>query len=689
MSKAIGTHRKRRAHSLALQAITAMCAVVAAASALAHDDGSVEEILVVGRAESQIGESVSASQGFVGYDDIRLPPLLRVGELVEAVPGMVATQHSGTGKANQYFLRGFNLDHGTDFSASLNGVPINFRTHGHGQGYLDLNFFIPELVETTQYTKGPYHADVGDFSSAGHAAFRYADSLDAPQVTLSAGEFGHRRGLAAGTLNLGHDTLTAALDVTRYSGPWDLDEDAETEKAYLSYAGHVGEMDARLSFLSYQGSWRSTDQVPRRLIEQGAISRLGFVDPDLGGETRRNDLIAELRGANSSLVAYVTDYDFELYSNFTYFLDNPENGDEFEQVDRRTRFGVNYRSAYELDQGRLLSWGVDLQHDDIREVGLHSTRSRERLATVRSDRVDESSAAAWLKAEVPLGDRVRVQPGVRVDHYRWDVTAQRAENSGDGQDTLVSPSLSAAWRVGESAELYANWGRGFHSNDVRGSTITVDPQSGESVAPVDALVRSAGSELGLRWEPNDRFNATIVAFQISLDSELLFVGDAGTTEAVGGSQREGVELNTFWRPVPELVLHANYTRVNSGFDEDSGEGREIPGAIPEAATFGATWSMTDEFVVSMRGRYFRGAPLIESGVVSSDSATLMNLAATYQWENTQVRLEAFNLFDSSDADIAYFYASRLAGEPAAGVEDVHLHPFEPRALRLSVTYSFL
>ena len=289
----------------------------------------IEEIFVYGRAEHHIGTAATASEGLVGYADFQLPPLLRVGELVEAMPGMVATQHSGTGKANQYFLRGFNLDHGTDFSAHLDGVPLNMRSHGHGQGYLDLNFLIPELVATAVYRKGVHHAEKGDFSSAGSIDFAYYDRLPEGILEARLGEHGYGRGVMAGSVDLAQGSFTGALDVTAYAGPWQLEENLQQTRLYLGHTFELAGAEARIAFHGYDGSWNATDQIPQRAVRSGLIGRTGFIDPDLGGETRRLGITAQASLPNWQLGGYFLDYDFALFSNFTYLLDDPLLGDEF------------------------------------------------------------------------------------------------------------------------------------------------------------------------------------------------------------------------------------------------------------------------------------------------------------------------------------------------------------------------
>ncbi len=304
------------------------------------DERLVEEIVVYGRAERHIGTAGTASEGIVGYADFHFRPLLRVGELVESVPGMVATQHSGTGKANQYFLRGFNLDHGTDFSAHLDGVPLNMRSHGHGQGYLDLNFIIPELVETAAFRKGPYHAEKGDFSSAGSIDFTTAERLQRRTVQMTLGEWGYRRGMAAGTADIGGGALTGAVDATFSAGPWQLDENLKQAKLYLGHAFDWRGAAVRASLQAYDAHWDATDQIPKRAVAAGLVDERGFIDPDPGGRTRRLALTAQAAFDAWQVGGYFLDYDFRLFSNFTYLLEDPVLGDEFEQRDRRHVWGA-------------------------------------------------------------------------------------------------------------------------------------------------------------------------------------------------------------------------------------------------------------------------------------------------------------------------------------------------------------
>ena len=640
------------------------------------------EIIVYGRQIEQIGNAATASEGTVGYADFQAKPISRVGELAENVPGLIATQHSGTGKANQYFLRGFNLDHGTDFAGFVDGVPVNMRSHGHGQGYLDLNFIIPELVERIDYRKGPYHAETGDFSLAGSASFATYDRLPQPFAEATIGEYGYYRSLAAGSARLGASDLLLGLEGTLSNGPWVLDEDLEKLNGLAKLSGDRWHAAARV----YHASWTSSDQVPRRAVESGLIPRFGFIDPDLGGRTTRLSLDGGAELGPLSLSAYAVRYLFRLTSNFTYFLDDPLNGDEFQQRDRRSIFGGAIRYATDGAVGGLpvaFRLGADGRYDDIGLVGLYRSTAGIQRKTVREDALDEYSLAIFGEAELALSQRLRAMLGLRGEAYGFDVRASQATNSGNGDDMLLLPKASLAWRPGRHAELYASYGEGFHSNDARGAAIAVDPVSGEPAARVPLLVRGRGAELGARVE-YPRFNVSLALFRLAIGSELVFVGDAGGTEPSPPSRRQGAEATLFWRPARGVTLDGSASFTRARFRG----GERVPGAVGEALAGGATVDFGRGFSGTMRVRHFGSAPLIEDDSVRSEATTLINAGAYYSFDSGRIALDLFNLFDARDPDISYFYASRLPGEPVEGVEDIHFHPVEPRQLRASLRLTF-
>lgn len=643
-----------------------------------------DRIVVYGRALEQVGVAQSGSQGTVGYEDFTNVPISRTGELVENVPGVIATQHSGSGKANQYFLRGFNLDHGTDFAGSVDGVPINMRTHGHGQGYLDLNFIIPETLERIDYRKGPYFADVGDFSAAGAVAFTTADVLD-PLAKFEAGDFGFRRIVAGGSTNVGSGNLLLTAEAQFYNGPWVLDENLERFAGLIKFSTQGDESDISIQINAYDASWASTDQVPLRAIESGLIDRFGFIDPDLGGETTRLGVVANGSAGSTGLNAYATYYDFRLVSNFTYFLEDPRDGDQFVQSDKRWVLGGSI--DHKMSIGPIgLTVGADLRHDAISGVELFRSVGGTAAAPVRTDSVDQTSVALFADGEITLAPGLRAILGLRYDHMFYDVSADLAANSGGGNDGFLAPKASLAWQVSDYLELYGNYGQSFHSNDVRGAAITVDPMSGDPADRVPVFARAEGAEIGARVQQGG-FHVSLVGFWLKLDSELVFVGDGGATEANDGSRRFGSEANLFWRPVDWLLLDASYAYTNARYVGLSNGVRKIPGAVPEVLSGGLTVQPVDAVSLTTQIRHLGNAPLIEDGSIESDPTTLVNLGGYWYIGSLTLGAELFNVFDVKNADITYFYESRLAGE-AAGVEDLHVHPVEPRQLRVSLSFRF-
>ena len=376
---------------------------------------------------------------------------------------------------------------------------------------------------------------------------------------------------------------------------------------------------------------------------------------------------------------------FSLFSNFTYFLDDPVNGDEFEQLDERSYYGASLAHYDRLNDRLDVRFGVDVRYDDISDIGLFKTAGRRRLSTVRRDQVEEFSLSGWAELEYAVTDRLRMMAGLRGDYFDAEVTAlSLPTNGGSADDTLISPSAGLAWQPLDGLELYANYGRGFHSNDVRGATISLDPISNTPVDQVPILVKSEGAELGARLEMGN-VRASVALFMLDLDSELVFVGDAGTTEANDGSSRTGIEASLFWQPTDWLTADLSAAYTDAQFDIASPADR-IPGAV--GTVFGGgLLARFDPLTLSARVRHFGSAPLIEDNSVRSSPTTLVNLAASYEWNAVTLSLELLNAFNARDADISYFFASQLAGE-AAPVEDIHFHPVEPRQLRAGIRFSF-
>jgi hypothetical protein len=656
-------------------------------------DSAPDDIVITGRRKNLIGNATTASEGRVGSEEIRARPLLRSGDLLEFVPGLVATQHSGSGKANQYFLRGFNLDHGTDFSTTVDGMPVNMPTHGHGQGWSDLNFLIPEAVHELSYAKGVYTADAGDFSSAGSARFTLSNSLSNNVAELSVGSFGHLRGVLLRSVRIGPGNVLFAGEVQRFNGPWtDIEEKVRKNNALVRYSAPLGTGTGHLTAMAYTNRWRSPDQIPERVVDQRVLDRFGSIDLTLGGRSSRLSLSGGWEGSalggELSASAYIVRSKLNLFSNFTYFLDDPINGDQFRQVDDRSVAGFELGERWAIGASHL-RLGIQGRFDDIGRVGLYRTSARQPVSTVREDAVRQGSLGTFASYELPIGERLRSTLGVRYDVFRAKVDARSLpENSGSTRDGKLSLKANLAYRVTEPLELYASYGEGLHSNDARGTTIRRDPVSGEPADRVPALVGSRGAELGARWFPAGKLNASLVAWTLDLESELLFVGDAGGTEASRPSRRQGVELGVYLLNTGSLSgeLELSYTRAR--FRDADPAGRHIPGSIPLVISGGVTWKPAPGWAVTPRVRYVGRYALIEDSSVRADPSMLVNLRLARDWQRFGLALDLFNLLDRRDQDVAYFYPSRVPGEPLGGVDDVHSHVFQPRGARLSLRTSF-
>jgi len=681
-----------------------ICSLLLAAggSVAAQDVPQLSAVEVRAQVENLEGVAMAGSEGVVSGQRLATVPLQRPGEVLEMVPGLIVTQHAGDGKANQYFLRGFNLDHGTDFATYVAGIPVNMPTHAHGQGYTDLNFLIPELVDRIRYRKGPYFADEGDFSSVGVARIDYLRKIDGTLATITAGQNGYGRALLAGSPEVGAGNLLYAVELFTNDGPWEIPENYRKYNGVLRYSQGSHNDGFSVTGMAYRGDWTSTDQVAKRAIDGGYISRFGTLDPTTGGETYRYSLSGDWarRGTDSQSLANVwwLKSGLDLWSNFQYCLNdyvangNCDTGDQFKQAERRQAGGFTASHAIFDRWGGFdveNSFGVLGRIDRIRPVGLYNTANRIAWNTVREDRVTQRNLSLWAQNETRWTSWFRTVAGLRGEAYDFTVDANLPDNSGKTSDQMLTPKFSMIFGPWRKSEFYLNYGQGFHSNDARGTTIRVDPADG--VTPVDRvqpLVRTTGYEAGVRSEPLAGWQTTLALWQLQSDSELLFVGDAGTTEASRPSRRYGVEWNNLYLPTSWLAFDADLAWSHAQFTDGDPVGKYIPGAVQTTANVGITIDQLGPWFGALRWRYFGPRPLIEDNSVRSASSSLTNLRVGYRLSpKTQISLDAFNLFDNDVNDIEYWYDSQLPNETAPAF-DRHIHPAEPRTLRLTFAHRF-
>jgi outer membrane receptor protein involved in Fe transport len=676
----------------------------------------------------------SSSEKNVSGDDVNARPFSRPAEALEAVPGLIVTQHSGDGKANQYFLRGFNLDHGTDLAISVDDMPVNMRTHAHGQGYADLNFLIPELIGSVNIRKGPYFADEGDFSSVGSVHVGLFDSIRT-MASMTVGSFGYRRILGITSTKLGDGTLLIAGEANTYNGPWDNPDSLRKLNGVVRYSRGTPDDGFSLTGMAYANKWNSTDQVPSRAIASGEIGLYGALDPSDGGNSNRFSLSGRWaqtnEGGSSKANFYVIKSSLNLWNNFTYSLTDPVNGDQFHQYDDRILGGINGSHVFKSQLAGLpmeTEIGVQSRYDDIR-LDLNNTVQRQFLSPIRSDAVQEGSVGLFAQNTLHWTDWLRTNVGWRGDFYQTAVNSFfTPANSGSANAFIGSPKFGVVIGPFAKTEFFVNAGEGFHSNDARGVTITESPTDGSPLQASPFLVKTKGAEIGLRTKLIPKLESSVSLFLLDSASEILFSGDAGDTQASRPSRRYGIEWTNDYRPLSWLTLEGDIALTHARFRGDdpaqaavyaslagfpaaqigNAPGNYIPGAPNAIASAGIRLGEKTGWFSGLRYRYFGPRPLTEDNAFVSPATGLLKGQLGYRFDSGwRVQLDAYNLLNSHSDQITYAYGSLLksdslfamcfpaAGAPTApaavcqnGVMDRVLHPVEPLAIRLTVVGQF-
>jgi hypothetical protein len=683
----------------------------------------LETITVVATGVSHMD---AASAGDVGRDQIAGQPLLRPAAVLESVPGLIVTQHSGEGKANQYFLRAFNLDHGTDFAIEVDDMPVNMVTHAHGQGYSDLNFLIPELIADLHYKKGPYYADEGDFATAGAARFGLISEPPA-SATLGYGADGYRRGLLLGSTRIAGGTLLAAGDAYHNDGPFEVPDDYLRLNGVLRYRQGDDRDFFSATAMAYRGRWNATDQVPERAIDAGLIGRFGSLNPSDGGESSRSSLsfsrARQSKGGAEQISAYVIRYQLDLWSTFTYDLRNPQSGDQMLQHDDRIVYGLKgSRTWAGVLAGQPVTnlLGVQARFDDIRDVGIFPTLRRQILGTTQDAGVRESSAALYAESSIEWREGLRTVIGAREDRFDFRVAdkmraADGACNlrsdplgcdSGSRSSSLFSPKVGLILGPWDKTMYFLNLADGYHSNDARGIT-----RSGENpaVTPVTPLTRATSAEIGLRSTSVPNLEASLALFRLKLSSELVFSGDAGVTAPTGATTRTGIELGSTYRISDWLSAELNAALTRARFDRDAppddlgcGDaaashpcarpiaivGRYVPGSPTRVVDAGLSARRESGWFGALRARHFGESPLVEDDGARSPAYTTVDGQIGYRGpHHFLLALDVFNIAGVKWNDIEYYYVSRLRGA-AAPQADYVVHPGVPRTFRARVEFRF-
>jgi TonB family protein len=629
---------------------------------------------------------VTAASSFSVQDrDFQLRPIGSVQDILRVTPGLVMVQHSGGGKASQYFLRGFDADHGTDLALSIDGVPINLVSHAHGQGFADTNFIIPEVVERVEITKGPYFPSQGDFATAGAVNLVSRDAFERSSVALGLvdspghGAAGYR-GLAIASPRFEAVPVKAtfAAEIGRTNGPFDNPEGWDRYRLFNKLSFHpTAASSLSLTEMSYAGDWHGSGQIPARAVAEGLITRFGSLDPDEGGSTARHQLALQYRlhpTETSELRAlfYLAAYRFNLYSNFTLYLRDPDLGDEIEQVDRRTFYGgkVSYRVLHNV--GRVLldtTIGADVRSDDVHEE-LWDTLHRRQVTAVRSDDVQETFMAAYLNEEITPATWLRADLGARADLLSFavdnrlpegDPSAPRSGTDGAHQfSPKASLILTPLDRPGAELDLYVNYGRGFHSNDVRG--VFVEP-------PVTPLARAEGEEVGARARLFQRWDLAAALWRLDLQNETIWNGDDGTTAVSGPTTRRGVELETRFEVTPWLAADLELTFTHSQFTTDLETGGGLALAPKQTWAGGVSGRHALAGGVARGGLRFYGIgdrPATDDGALTAPGFTQVDLHLGWRRRWFDLAFDVENLLDGDFRAAQFATVSRLRTEPAVG-----------------------
>ena len=662
-------------------------------------------ITVTSPVGNDVGTSDAASAGEVSGEQLNALPLLRPGDALDTIPGLVVSQHSGDGKANQLFLRGFNLDHGTDFATTIQGVPVNMPTSAHGQGYTDLNYLIPELVDRIDYRKGPYFSPASDFSSAGSANIYYRSVLEQNIVNLTFGGYGYRRALFAGSTYLhpplgpsvvqSGPVLLGALEVQRADGPWTVPEDLKKTNAVLRLSDGTQARGWSIDAAYYSANWTSTDQVPVWLIEKKKIDRFSGLDATDGGKSGRAILATEWHSQNASgyarANAFMQHYDLSLWSNFTYFANNPINGDQFHQFEKRNFLGGNVVRGWNhklLGNDSTTEIGFQVRYDSIR-LGLANTQERILLNTVTDDQVNQSLSSLYFQNTTTWAPWLRTVIGARADYINMTSTSfLQSQNAGSASAAVASPKVSLIFEPWQKTEFFLNAGGGIHSNDARGVIYRVDPNTGLPLTQVPALVQTFGKEIGMRTELISGLKSSVAIWSLSSGSELIYSADSGTTEPKDGSQRYGIEwnneltVNKYLKITGDLALtRAYYTSSNA----NGASGNLIPNAPSTVGQITAVFGKYGPWSGAAQYRYIGSYPLAQDGSLAAPSTSLANLRLQYELSaNAAVALDALNIFNRQYYDIAYQQDFRVSPGAPYISNGMTAHPGEPRQFRLTL-----
>ncbi|WP_435578495.1 TonB-dependent receptor [Gilvibacter sp.] len=623
--------------------------------------------------------------------DLKLNPAQSSQKLLQRVPGLFIGQHAGGGKAEQIFLRGFDIDHGTDINLSVDGLPVNMVSHAHGQGYSDLHFVIPETLSNIDFGKGPYEANRGDFTTAGYVAFNTKNRIDRSSISVSYGDFASFRTVGLFKLLDGDKTQAyAAGSFNAFDGPFISPQNFNRVNLFTKFNTRISNDEKlEISASHFSSKWTASGQIPWRAVLSGQIDRFGAIDNTEGGNTSRSNLVFNhfkrlKNGGKLNSTLYYSRYDFELFSNFTFFLENPVDGDQIRQFEDRELMGFQTALDHKFSLGEQVvkyQIGAGLRYDNVDDIELSRTKNRkETLEQLAFGDVDQTHGFLFASANLTLG-KWRFNPGLRLDGFQFDYTDRLSPTFSNQTATTLrlTPKFNLFYQPKSELQFYLKNGLGFHSNDSR---VSVTPGAVDSTLP-----KAFGTDLGLNFKPSEKLFLNFALWHLYLEQEFVYVGDEAVVEPSGETRRLGFDLGLRYQPTPWLYLQQdlNYAYARS-LEAPSGEDR-IPLAPSWTATGSATVDFSNGFSGGLRYRFIDDRPANEDDSIVAAGYFITDANIAYSVGNWRFGISVENIFDTEWEETQFATNSRLQNE-ALPVEEIHFTPGTPRFIRGQITYSF-
>ncbi len=679
----------------------------------------VEEVTVTASRQNLISIAKTASEGSVTQEELELRPVYRVGQLLETVPGLVVTIHSGEGKANQYLLRGVNLDHGIDFANFIDDMPINRPSNTHGQGYSDLNFILPQLLGGLDYTKGPYYAEIGDFGAVGSEHLKLVDALP-NQVSTSIGTDGSQELFGGGTLHFDDGSrLLGGAEISHLDGPWDPGENYRKIALAGRYVSGDEDDGYSLSAMFYKGQGRNITDQPLRAIQDGQIGLYGTLDPTDGSDSNRWSLSGHYGvtgdGWRLKASAYYIHSTMTLWNDFTHFLNDSANGDQEQQDETRDTLGGTLAFSHDTGffglesettvglQERYDSQYVDRRHTldrvvlDYCDDGAGKFSQGEYACT--ADRLRVNDLAPYVSNTTHWLSWLRTTIGVREDWMTGSDQSLLTDFSGSAHEFLFQPKGNIAFGPWYDTEFYVSAGKGFHSDDIRGVLGSVPVEGTQlSLGRVPLMARTYGEEFGIRNASIPGLQVQLALFRQDYGSEEIYDADAGMDQATAPSRREGFEFSAQYHPYSWLELNTDISAVKAHYFLGTSQlehfyqitdGTNISDAPKYTASFGALFDHMDPWSGSIEERILGPAPLTDGPYSPRGRGYAETNAEVGYKVNDNLKLQAavFNLFDTRAYASEFYYATKVTpGEPATN--GYQIHPLEPISARFTVTWLF-